>query len=96
MLLIPQSRTKWNIPTRNCKFGDVVLLKNEAEINQWPMAKIAATSKDYKGYVQSMKLLIGASNADDNAVRYLERPVNKLVMLTENMIEISIFSWFNS
>ena len=84
VLLSLQSRTKWNIPTRNCKVGDIVLLKNEAKRNQCPMAKIVATNKDDKEYVQSVKLLIGASNADDNTVHYLERPVNKLVMLIKN------------
>ena len=46
-----QSRTKWNISERNCKVGDIVLLKNEAECNQWPMAKIVATNKDDPGDV---------------------------------------------
>ena len=41
------------------------------------------TNKDDKGDVLSVKLSIGASNADDNTVCYLERPVNKLVMLIE-------------
>ena len=84
VLLSLQSRTKWNIPTRNCKVRDIILLKNEAERNQWPMAKIVATNNDDTGYVRSVKLLIGASNADDNTVSYLERSVNKLVMLIEN------------
>ena len=79
VLLRLQSRTKWNNPTRNCKVGDIVLLKHEAECNLWPMAKIVATNKDKTGDVQSVKLSIGASNTDDNTVRYSERPVNKLV-----------------
>ena len=40
-----------NIPIRNCKVRDIVLLKNEAECNQWSMAKIVATKKDDKGDV---------------------------------------------
>ena len=48
------------------------------------MAKIVATNKDEKEYVLSVKLLIDASNANDNTVRYLEKPVKKLVMLIEN------------
>ena len=48
------------------------------------MAKIVATNKDDKEYVLSVKLLIDASNANDNTVRYLEKPVKKLVMLIEN------------
>ena len=39
------------------------------------MAKIVATNKDDKRGVQSVKLLNGGSNTDDNTVRYLERPV---------------------
>ena len=62
----------------------MALLKNEAERYQWPMAKTVATNKDDKEYVLSVKLLTGASNADDNTVRYLEKPVKKLVMLIEN------------
>ena len=51
VLLSLQFRTKWNNPTRNCKVGDIVLLKNEADRNQWPMAKIVATNKDDMGDV---------------------------------------------
>ena len=76
--------TKLNNPTRNCKVGHIVLLKNEADRNQWSMAKIVATNKDDKGDVRSVKLLTSTSDADRNTVRYLERPVNKLVMLIES------------
>ena len=84
VLLSLQSRTKWNNLIRNFKVGDIVLLKNEAEQNQWPMTKTVATNKDDKEYVRGVKLLIGPSNSDDNTVRYLERPVNKLMMLIES------------
>ena len=50
------------------------------------MTKIVATNKDDKGHVRSVKLLIGASNTDDNTVRYLERPVNKLMMLIQSNV----------
>ena len=51
VLLSLQFRTKWNIPTRNCEVGDIVLLKNEAEHCQWPMGKIVAIKRDGKGDV---------------------------------------------
>ena len=36
-----QCRQKWNSIRRNCKVGDIVLLKEvAAERNSWPMAKI--------------------------------------------------------
>ena len=84
MLLNLKSRTKWNIPTRNGNVGDIILLKSEAEHNQWPMAKIVAANKDDKGYFQSVKLLYSASSGDDNTVRYLERSVKKMVLLIKN------------
>ena len=71
-------------PKRNCKVGDIVLLKDEAERNRWPMAKIVATNKGNDGFIRSVRLMFGASNKVDSAARYLERPVNKLVILVEN------------
>ena len=50
------------------------------------MTKIVATNKDDKGHVRSVKLLTGASNTDDNTVRYLERPVNKLMTLIQSNV----------
>ena len=84
MLLTLQNRGKWNKQQRNCKVGDVVLLKEDADRNQWPMAKIVAVNSDAKGDVHSIKILVGAANKSDNSIRYLERPVNKLVALVEN------------
>ena len=84
MLLTLQNRGKWNKQQRNCKVGDVVLLKEDAERNQWPMAKIVAVNSAAKEDVCSVKIPVGASNKSDNSIRYLERPVNKLVVLVEN------------
>ena len=65
--------------------GDIVLLKEvAAEWNSWPMAKIVAMNADKNGFARSVKLMLGTSGASDMALWYLERPVNKLVMLVEN------------
>ena len=57
-----QSRQKWNSSKRNCKVGDIVLLKAEAKRNRWPMAKIIATNKGTDGFVRSVRLMLAASN----------------------------------
>ena len=44
MLLTLQNHGKWNKQQRNCKVGDVVLLKEDAEWNRWPMPKIVAVN----------------------------------------------------
>ena len=49
VLLTLQNRQKWNNKTRNCEIGDIVLVKDDMERNRWPMAKVVATYKDYKG-----------------------------------------------
>ena len=67
-----QSGQKWNSPKHNCKVGDIVLLKEEAERNRWPMAKIIATYKGDDGFIQSVRLMLGASNKVDSVARYLE------------------------
>ena len=48
------------------------------------MSKIVAVNSDAKGDVHSIKILVGATNKSDNLIHYLERPVNKLVVLVEN------------
>ena len=48
------------------------------------MAEIVAVNSDAKGDVHSIKILVGAASKSDNLIRYLERPVNKLVVLVEN------------
>ena len=84
MLLTLQNRGKWNKQQRNCKVGDVVLLKEDADRNQWPMAKIVAVNSDAKGDVHNVKILVGAADKSDYLIRYLERPVNKLVVLVDS------------
>ena len=82
MLLTLQNRGTWNKQQRNV--GNVVVLKEGAEYNQWPMAEIVAENSDAKGDVHSIKILVGAANKSDNLICYLERPVNKSVVLVEN------------
>ena len=48
------------------------------------MARFAETYADKNGIVCSVKLKLGSSNKVDKSVRYLQRPVNKLVMLVED------------
>ena len=48
------------------------------------MGKIVAVNSDAKEDVRSVKILVGAADKSDNSIRYLKRPVNKLVMLLEN------------
>ena len=52
------------------------------------MAKVAATYKGDKGIVRSVRLLMGSVETANQKSRYLERPVNKLVILVENKDEI--------
>ena len=52
------------------------------------MAKVVATYKDYKGVVRSVRLLMGSVDRVSQKSRYLERPVNKLVVLVENKDEV--------
>ena len=84
MLLTLQNHGKWNKQQRNCKVGDVVLLKEDSEWNQWPMTKIVSVNSDSKGDVCSVRILVGAADKSKDSIRYLERPVNKLVVLIEN------------
>ena len=59
-----QPRHKWNEKHRNFQNGDIVLLKTDANHNQWPMAKVVGTfhNSDTEGFVRSVKLLIGKTH----------------------------------
>ena len=59
-------------------------LEAPTERNSWPMAKIAATNADKNRFIRSVKLMLGGSGNTGMALRYLERPFNKLMMLEEN------------
>ena len=84
VLVTLQSREKWNSLKRNWNVGDIVLLKEKAERNRQPMEKkIIAANKGNDGFVRSLKLMLDASNKADAVAQYLERSVNKLVMLVE-------------
>ena len=51
-----QFRQKWNDKQQNFEVGDVVLLKQGSERNEWPMAIIEEVMPDYNGIVRSVKL----------------------------------------
>ena len=72
VLLTLQNRQKWNDKIRNCKTGDIVLVKDDMERNRWPMAKVVATYKDDKGAVRSVRLLMGSVDRANQKSRYLE------------------------
>ena len=42
----------------------------DAERNQWPMAKSVAVNNDGKGDVCSVKIPVGAADKLDNSIRY--------------------------
>ena len=84
VLLTIQNRKKWNNQKWNCQVGDIVLLRQEADWNRWPMARIVNAYSDSKGNVRSVRLLLGASDKSDNSIPYLERPENKVVVLVKN------------
>ena len=58
------SRRKWNEKHRNFQNGDIVLLKSNANCNQWPMAKLVGINSDAEGFVRSVKLLIAKTRND--------------------------------
>lgn len=61
-----QGRQKEDPPMRNCKVGDIVLLKEEAERNRQPMEQIISTNKSNNGFVKTLRLMLGASNKVDS------------------------------
>ena len=55
---------KWNEKHRKFQNGDIVLLKKDANRNQWPMAKVVGINSDPEDFVRSVKLLIEKTQND--------------------------------
>ena len=79
-----QPRHKWNEKHRNFQNGGIVLLKTDANRNQWPIAKVVGINSDAEGFVRSVKLLTGKTQNDGKQI--LERPTHKIILLTESEI----------
>ena len=68
-----QERQKWTTKKRNFRIIDIVLLKEDAPRNQWPLCKIIKTNPDDQGTVRSVTLLLCIDD-ENNRERMLERP----------------------
>ena len=86
-LLSLQERQKWTQPRRDLRVGDVVMVKNtNVSRSQWQLARVATVYPSADGYVRKVQVALADSNLDKGGVRrgpmrYLERPVQKLVLL---------------
>ena len=69
---------------RNFQNGDIVLLKTDADHNQWPVAKVVGINSDAEGFVRSVKLLVGKTQNDGE--RILKCPIHKIILLKESEI----------
>ena len=67
-----QERQKWTTKNRNFRIIDIVLLKEDAPRNRWPLCKIIKTNPDDQGTVRSVTLLLCIDN-ENNCERMLER-----------------------
>ena len=76
-----QSHQRWNKNRREFVIGDIVLLKKDASHNKWPIAKVVQVHKDSEGVVRSVLLLAGKTGSGQDE-QILERPVQKIVLLS--------------
>ena len=79
-----QSWTKWQKIRRNFKIPDIVLLKNNTILNQWPMAKVIDVYRSSDGHVRTVKLRVQEKNFNKNGSKYLVRPIHKIQLLFES------------
>lgn len=86
-LLSLQQRQKWSRPRRNLIVGDVVIVKDESlPRSAWQLARVSVVYPSSDGQVRKVQVALADSCLDSKGkrirtVRYLERPVQKLVLL---------------
>ena len=82
-----QSRQKWISVKRNLQVDDVVIVKDDSlPRNRWKLARVSETYPDNDGLVRKVRIVVATDALDDlgrptKAAVYLERPVQKLVLL---------------
>lgn len=85
-----QQGQKWNKPRRNTRVGDIVFIKDDENLprNLWQLARVTEAHQSADGHVRTVKLAVADRTLDKRGrrvkpCRYLERPVQKLVLLQE-------------
>jgi len=82
-----QQRQKWTYSRRNLRVDDIVIVKDDnAARNCWQLARVSATYPSLDGLVRKVQVALADSCLDKHGkrsapLRYLERPVQKLVLL---------------
>ncbi|KAK3736769.1 hypothetical protein QZH41_020665, partial [Actinostola sp. cb2023] len=83
-----QQRQKWIYSRRNLQVDDIVIIKDDnAARNCWQLARVSATYPSLDGLVRKVQVALADSCCLDKdgkrsaPLRYLERPVKKLVLL---------------
>ena len=77
-----QERQRWTTKKRNFRINDIVLLEEDAQINQWPLCKIVKTNPDNQEIVTSVTRHLGIDD-NNNHEQILERPISNLVLILE-------------
>lgn len=86
-LLSLQERQKWIRPRRDLRVSDIVIIKEETlPRNKWQLARISAVFPSSDGRVRKVQVALADSCLDEKgkrtaSPRFLERPVQKLVLL---------------
>ena len=78
------NRNKWYFPSRNVLVGDVVLLKDSAGRNDWPMAIVSKVFPSKDGLVR--KVLLRLRSDSSKSPQYRLRAIHDLVLLIPNTL----------
>ena len=69
------TRQKWNMPQRDCKVGDIVMLQDDdLPRNQWPLTRVTEALPSKDGRIRKVQILL----VQDGKRKLLERPIHKL------------------
>jgi hypothetical protein len=88
-LITLQQRHKWHKPKCNIKLGAVVLIVDEnSHRSEWKIGRITKLLPSKDGEVRRVTLQVGTSSLSSRGkrlttLRFLDRPIHKLVMILE-------------
>ena len=75
-----QEKQKWTRPKRNIQVGDIVIVKDRAPRNEWPLARVEAVKTSGDSLGRSVVLCLPAL-PDKSKPRFTTRCIQDLVFL---------------
>ena len=87
-LVTLQDSQKWKAPLQNFCVGNIAILKEDTQYNNWRLAKVIKVYREEKGYAQTVHFYLGYSDPTKMISCVLVNQIDKIVLLVHSDEEV--------